>query len=73
MQAEAAAQAIMKEGEAKATAANMMKSEYGQELALLAEKSKIAEGLKIHTLVMGGNGNGAGKSMIDSVVPVLNL
>jgi regulator of protease activity HflC (stomatin/prohibitin superfamily) len=73
MQAEAAAQAILKEGEARASAAGMMTSPYGQELALLAEKSKIAEGLKIHTLVMGGAVNGNGKSMIDNVVPVLNL
>ena len=71
MQAEAAAQAILKEGEAKAKAADMMTSKYGQDLALLGQKSKIAEGLKIHTLVMGNGGEG--KSMIDSIVPVLNL
>ena len=71
MQAEAAAQAILKEGEAKAQAADMMTSKYGQELALLGQKSKIAEGLKIHTLVMGNGGDG--KSMIDGIVPVLNL
>jgi len=70
MQAEAKAQAIMKEGQAKATAADMMKSPYGQELALMAEKTKIAEGLKIHTLVMGGNGE---KSMVNNVMPVLRL
>ena len=65
MQAEADAQAILKEGEAKASAANMMTSDYGQELALLGEKSKIAEGLKIHTLVMGsGDGKGDGKSKL---------
>ena len=71
MQAEAKAQAIMKEGQAKAAAADMMISHYGQELALLGQKSKIAEGLKIHTLVMGDNGNG--KSMINNVVPVLKM
>jgi len=76
MQAEAQAQAIIKEGEAKAAAADMMKSPYGQDIALLAEKSKMAEGLKIHTLVMNGGGGGmndAGKSMIDHVLPVLNM
>ena len=71
MQAEANAQSIMKEGEARAMAADMMKSTYGQELALLGQKSKIAEGIKIHTLVTG-SGNG-GKGMIDNIVPVLNL
>ena len=71
LQAKAKATAILKEGEAKASAANLMTSQYGQELALLGEKTKIAEGLKIHTLVMG-DGKG-GNSMIDKVVPVLNL
>ena len=71
LQAEAKATAILKEGEARASAADMMRSEYGQEMALLGEKAKIAQGLKIHTLVMGGATNG--KSMIDNVVPVLNL
>ena len=71
MQAEAAAQAILKEGEARATAASLMTSKYGQELALLGEKSKIADGLKIHTLVMGSGGDN--KSVIDNIVPVLNL
>ena len=71
MQAEANAQAIIKEGEAKASAADMMKSQYGQDLALLGQKSLIAEGLKIHTLVMGNENNG--KSMINNVVPVLKL
>ena len=71
MQAEAKAQAIMKEGQAKAQAADLMVSGYGQELALLGQKSKIADGLKIHTLVMGGSGNG--KSMINNVVPVLKM
>jgi len=51
--AEAQAEAIRKEGRAKAEAADLMRSNYGQELAKLGEKSKIAEGLKIHTLVMG--------------------
>jgi len=74
MQAEAQAQAIIKEGEAKAAAADMMRSSYGQDMALLAEKSKMAEGLKIHTLVMGNNmGGGDGKSMIDHIVPALNI
>ena len=72
MQAEATAQAILKEGEARAQAASMMTSKYGQELSLLGEKSKIAEGLKIHTLVMG-TGNDGKSSMIDNIVPVLNL
>ena len=62
IQAEALATAILEEGEAKAQAANKMISRYGQELALLAEKTKIAEGLKIHTLVMGG---GSDKSIND--------
>ena len=71
LQAEAIATAILAEGEAKASAANMMISKYGQQVALLGEKTKIAEGLKIHTLVMG-DGKG-GNSMIDKVVPALNL
>lgn len=53
IQADAQAEAIRKEGRAKAEAADLMRSNYGQELAKLGEKSKIAEGLKIHTLVMG--------------------
>lgn len=73
MKAEAAAQAIIKEGEAKAAAADMMRSPYGQDLALLGEKTKIAAGLKIHTLVMGGTGNAGPKPMIDNLVPVLDL
>jgi len=53
IKAEANAEAIRKEGRAQAEAADLMRSRYGQELAKLGEKSKIAEGLKIHTLVMG--------------------
>ena len=73
MQAEADAQAILKEGEAKASAANMMTSDYGQELTLLGEKSKIAEGLKIHTLVMGsGHGKGDGKGKLPhNIIPAI--
>ena len=71
MEAEARAQAIIKEGQARAAAADMMNSHYGQELALLGQKSKIAEGLKIHTLVMGDHGNG--KSNIKSIVPALKV
>jgi len=71
MQAEAKAQAIMKEGDAKAAAADLMQSKFGRDLALLGQKVKIAEGLKIHTLVMGGEGQV--NPMVNSVVPVLKL
>ena len=73
MQAEAQATAILEEGEAKAQAAHIMVSKYGQEMALLGEKTKIAEGLKIHTLVMGGADGKGGNSMIDKVVPALDV
>ena len=73
MKAEAEAEAIIKEGEAKAAAADMMRSPYGQDLALLGGKVKIAEGLKIHTLVMGGNEDGGKRPMIDNLVPVLDM
>lgn len=73
LEAEARANAIVKEGEAKAKAADLMKSEYGQTISMLQEKTKIAEGLKIHTLVMGGSSNNGGKSLVDNFVPVLNL
>ena len=71
MQAEAKAEAIKKEGNAKAAAADMMESKFGKDLALLGQKVKIAEGLKIHTLVMGGDGQE--NSNVGSVVPVLKL
>ena len=71
MQAEANAAAVIKEGDPKARAADLMQSKYGQELAFLGEKTKIADGLKIHTLVMGGE-NG-GNSNIGKVVPVLKM
>jgi len=73
MQADATASAILKEGQAKAEAAGMMTSEYGQELSLLGEKTKIAGGLKIHTLVMGGKNQVEKGSMIDNVMPLLNV
>ena len=73
LEAEARAAAILKEGEAKAEAANMMTSKYGQEMALLAQKAKIAEGLNMHTLVMGGSGDGNGNSMVGKVIPVLKM
>ncbi len=47
MQAEAKVAAILKEGETKASATDMIKSKYGQELALLREKTKTAQGLKM--------------------------
>ena len=58
IQAEVKAQAIMKEGDAKAATADtgMMQSKFGRDLAMLRQKVKIAEGLEIHTLVMGGEG-----------------
>ena len=71
LQAEADATAILKEGEAKAQAAAMMKSRYGQDLALLGQKTKIAEGLNIHTLVMGGDGKDG--NSVGAVVPVVKL
>lgn len=66
--AEAVSQSMIVEGEGRNKAASTMQDKFGQELALLQEKVKFANGLKATTLLIGGDDN-----LAKNVTPMLKL
>ena len=66
--ADAVARSMVIEGEGRNKAASSMQDKFGQELALLQEKVKFANGLKATTLVISGDDN-----LTKNITPMLQL